>query len=133
MAKTLAFLRLRFPLDHVGNRGVFAPEAIDAFWESVRGLPWWLEGPIWFLTLPWMIGLWVWQSSWDLWLRFVLVVGVALANLVSFNPWTQSQKTFHAGPACYTTDRINPDRASPAGEPPARIRPDEGLTIGVGH
>jgi hypothetical protein len=38
-----------------------------------------------------MVGLWIWESSFDLWLRFVLVAGVALANLVSFNPWSSGQ------------------------------------------
>jgi len=91
MAKTLAFLVCVFLWLMFALGVIFAPEAIDAFWESVRGLPWWLEGPVWFLTLPWMVGLWIWHSSWDLWLRFLLVAGVALANLVSFNPWTQNQ------------------------------------------
>lgn len=91
MAKTLAFLVCVFLWFVLALGVIFAPEATDAFWESVRGLPWWLEGPIWFLTLPWMVGLWVWESSWDLWLRFLLVAGIALANLVSFNPWTQGR------------------------------------------
>jgi hypothetical protein len=38
-----------------------------------------------------MIGLRIWESSLELWLRFVLVAGVALANLVSFNPWSFGQ------------------------------------------
>ena len=93
MAKTLAFLVCVFLWFMFALGVIFAPEAIDAFWESVRGLPWWLEGPFWFLSLPWMVGLWIWHSSWDLWLRFLLVAGVALANLVSFNPWTQSRES----------------------------------------
>ncbi|HUP16228.1 MAG TPA: hypothetical protein VM848_09300 [Acidimicrobiia bacterium] len=38
-----------------------------------------------------MIGSWIRESSFDVWLRFVLVAGVALANLVSFNPWPSTQ------------------------------------------
>lgn len=96
MAKVWTFLVCVFLWVAFALGVVFAPEAVEAFWESVRGLPWWLEGPVWFLTLPWMIGLWIWQSSWDTALRIVLVAGVAVANLLSFNPWTGSRETRRA-------------------------------------
>jgi hypothetical protein len=92
MSKVLAFLTCLFLWAMFAIGAIFAPGAIDSFWESVRGLPWWFEGPVWFLTLPWMVGLWIWESSFDLWLRFVLVAGVALSNLVGFNPWSSGRE-----------------------------------------
>lgn len=91
MSRVLGFLTCLFLWAMFAIGAIFTPETVDAFWQSVRDLPWWFEVPIWFFTLPWMIGLWIWESSLELWLRFVLVAGVALANLVSFNPWSSGQ------------------------------------------
>jgi hypothetical protein len=91
MSKVLGFLVCLSLWSMFAIGVIVAPEAVESFWQSVRGFPWWFEAPIWFLILPWMIGLWIWESSLELWLRFVLVAGVALANLVSFNPWSFGQ------------------------------------------
>jgi hypothetical protein len=51
----------------------------------VRGLPLVLELGMWVLMLPWLLGLAVWQSSWDGWLRLLVVGGLALGwSLVSW-------------------------------------------------
>lgn len=41
---------------------------------------------VWILFLPVMIGLWVWEASWPLVVRPVLVVGVAGWNLFLLLP-----------------------------------------------
>jgi hypothetical protein len=33
---------------------------------------------LWIVALPWAIGLVVWESSWDAWLRVLVVVLLAL-------------------------------------------------------
>ncbi|HSL26118.1 MAG TPA: hypothetical protein VLA54_07515 [Acidimicrobiia bacterium] len=81
---------------------VLAPETIDGIWQSVRELTWWLQVPLWIILLPWMVGLWVWESSWPLWARVLAVATIAVVNLISFYPW---KKQVRVEPA------PNPERA----------------------
>jgi hypothetical protein len=41
---------------------------------------------VWLLFLPVVIGLWIWESTWPLVVRLVLVVSVAGWNLLVFLP-----------------------------------------------
>jgi hypothetical protein len=52
---------------------VAAPEALDDIWRWAGGLPLVVEAVVWLLLFPWMLGLAVWQSSWEDWLRLLLV------------------------------------------------------------
>jgi ABC-type amino acid transport system permease subunit len=60
--------------------------SIDQAWQAIRGLPLIVQIVVWVLFLPVVIGLWVWETSWPLVVRLVLVVGVAGWNLLMFLP-----------------------------------------------
>jgi hypothetical protein len=55
-------------------------------WTWIRSLPLLIQVVAWFLFLPVMAGLWIWETSWPLILRFVLVGGLAFWNLMVFLP-----------------------------------------------
>lgn len=55
-------------------------------WHSIRGLPLLIEGLAWVVLLPWMLGLWIWNSDWVLWLRVVLVAGLGVGMIFAFFP-----------------------------------------------
>ena len=65
---------------------IFSQGSIDQAWQTVRGLPLIVQLVVWVLFLPVMIGLWVWETTWPLIVRLVLVAGVAGWNLFMFLP-----------------------------------------------
>lgn len=67
---------------------VVSHETLDASWQWIRDLPWFVQGTAWLLLLPVMFGLWIWHTSWALALRLVLVIGLAGWTLLVFpKPW----------------------------------------------
>ena len=60
-----------------GALAVASADDLDDIWSWARGLPLLLEGVVWLLLFPWMLGLAVWESSWDDWLRLLLVSSIA--------------------------------------------------------
>ncbi len=73
---------------------LFSWGTLDGVWEGLRGLPWPVQAIVWLLLLPVVAGLWIWETDWSLWLRLLLLAGLALANIVAFYPWqspTQQQ------------------------------------------
>jgi ABC-type amino acid transport system permease subunit len=60
--------------------------SVDQAWTTVRGLPLIVQVTVWLVFLPVMIGLWVWESSWPLAFRVLLVVSIAAWNLLVFLP-----------------------------------------------
>jgi hypothetical protein len=60
--------------------------SIDHAWQAIRALPLVLQIVVWILFLPVIFGLWVWETTWPLIVRLVLVVGVAGWNLLVFLP-----------------------------------------------
>ena len=76
-----ALLWLAFGIGLVWSQG-----SVDAAWNAIRALPWFLQGVIWVLFLPVMLGLWIWETSWPLILRLILVIGIAGWNLLVFLP-----------------------------------------------
>jgi hypothetical protein len=60
--------------------------SLDQAWQAIRGLPLVVQVGVWLLFLPVMIGLWVWETTWPLILRLVLVLGIAGWNLLVFLP-----------------------------------------------
>jgi hypothetical protein len=65
---------------------VFNQSLLDNVWVAFRGLPWVVQGVIWLLVLPVTAGLWIWESSWPLWLRLVLVIGLGWVTIYTFLP-----------------------------------------------
>ena len=60
--------------------------SLDQAWATIRGLPLILQAVVWVLFLPAVIGLWVWETSWPLFVRLLLVAGIAWWNLMVFLP-----------------------------------------------
>jgi ABC-type amino acid transport system permease subunit len=65
---------------------IWSQGSIDAAWESIRALPLLVQIVVWVLFLPVMVGLWVWETSWPLVVRLVVVIGIAGWNLLIFLP-----------------------------------------------
>jgi len=65
---------------------LFSQGSVDEAWRTIRGLPLLVQIAVWVLFLPVMGGLWVWESSWPLVIRLVVVAGVAGWNLLVFLP-----------------------------------------------
>jgi ABC-type amino acid transport system permease subunit len=65
---------------------IWSQGSIDQAWQTIRALPLLVQLVVWVLFLPVMIGLWVWETTWPLILRLVLVVGVAGWNLIILLP-----------------------------------------------
>ncbi len=76
-----AVLWFAFGATLIGSQG-----SLDAAWHWVRGLPLIVQGFVWLLFLPVVFGLWVWETTWPLILRLVLITGVAGWNLIVFLP-----------------------------------------------
>jgi hypothetical protein len=53
-------------------------DRLDDVWRWVTQLPILVEIVIWIVFFPWMLGTWVWDSSWPDWLRVALVVFFAV-------------------------------------------------------
>lgn len=67
---------------------VWSQGSLDEAWHWARDLPWIVQGLVWLLFLPVMVGLWVWETSWSLVLRLGLVVSLAAWTLLVFpRPW----------------------------------------------
>jgi len=77
----LALLWLGF-----GAALVFNPALLDTVWQLFRGWPLVGQAAVTLLTLPVVIGLWVWHTAWPFWLRLILVVGLACVTLYTFFP-----------------------------------------------
>ncbi len=67
---------------------VWSQGSLDQAWEWIRGLPGILQVLVWLLFLPVVAGLWIWESTWPLVMRLVLVGGLAFVNLYLFLPKT---------------------------------------------
>ena len=65
---------------------VWSQGSLDDAWQWLRDLPLPIQGVVWVLFLPVTIGLWVWETSWPVLVRLVLVLGVAGWNLLMFMP-----------------------------------------------
>jgi hypothetical protein len=62
------------------------PAALRDLWGTVAGLWLPIRAVVWLLFLPWMLGLWAWQSDWALLLRLGVVGGLAVATVAAFYP-----------------------------------------------
>ena len=65
---------------------IWSQGSLDQAWETVRGLPLIVQIGAWLLVLPVMAGLWIWETTWPLIVRVLLIVGIAGWNLLVFLP-----------------------------------------------
>jgi hypothetical protein len=65
---------------------IWSQGSVDAAWQAIRDLPWILQAVVWLLFLPVMIGAWVWETTWPLAVRLVLIIGIGGWNLMMFLP-----------------------------------------------
>jgi hypothetical protein len=77
----LALLWLAFLTALAFNRAL-----LDSAWQMFRGWPLVVQLLAGLLTLPVVIGLWIWQTSWPVLLRLVIVLGLAWATVYMFFP-----------------------------------------------
>jgi hypothetical protein len=63
---------------------VFDRPLLGAVWESFRSWPILGQLTVALLTLPVVLALWIWNTSWPLWLRLVIVLGLAWATVYTF-------------------------------------------------
>ena len=55
-------------------------------WQAFAAWPLVFQIVVWLLGLPLVLGLWVWQMAWSLWLRVILVLGLACGTMYLFFP-----------------------------------------------
>ena len=65
---------------------IFNQALLDTIWQLFRGLPMLAQLAIGLLLLPLILGLWIWQTPWPLWIRLILVIGLGAATLYTFFP-----------------------------------------------
>jgi hypothetical protein len=65
---------------------VWSQGGLDQVWQTVNELPLVVRLGAWVLFLPVMAGLWIWETTWPLIVRLVLILGVAGWNLLVFLP-----------------------------------------------
>jgi hypothetical protein len=66
---------------------IFRREMLKNTWQRIRSLHLLVQLILWLLFLPVMLGLWIWRTSWPVWLRLLLVAGLAWWNVYVFFPW----------------------------------------------
>jgi len=65
---------------------IWSQGSIDEAWRTIRDLPLIVQAVAWLLFLPVMVGLWVWETTWPLIVRLLVVLGLAGWNLLVFLP-----------------------------------------------
>jgi hypothetical protein len=66
---------------------VLRQESLDAAWTAFRTASLPVQVAEGVVLLPWVLGLAAWQASWVLWLRLLLIAGLAWASIYAFFPW----------------------------------------------
>lgn len=67
---------------------IWSAGAVDEAWRTIRDQPLVVQAIAWVLFLPVMVGLWIWESSWPLLVRLVLLISIGGWNLLVFLPRT---------------------------------------------
>ena len=62
-------------------------QSLDSAWDAFRAAPMPLRVVEGVVLLPWVLGLAVWEARWALWLRILLLAGLAWATVYAFLPW----------------------------------------------
>ena len=71
---------------------LFNPDTLNTVWQAFRGWPLILQLVVGLLVLPFVLGLWIWQTSWPLLLRLLLVLGLAWVTVYTFFPKKHSNQ-----------------------------------------
>lgn len=58
-----------------------SPETLEQAYEWLRGLAIVWEVLMWIVLLPWAVTYVVWETSWEHWLRVVVVVAIAAVHI----------------------------------------------------
>ena len=66
---------------------IFNRAILDTVWQSFRALPFIVQIIVGLVVLPVTLGLWIWETSWPLWLRLILVISLGVATIYTFSPW----------------------------------------------
>jgi hypothetical protein len=69
-----------------GSVLLFNSDMLDTVWQSFRSWPLIFQLVAGLLVLPVVLGLWIWETSWPLWLRLILVAGLAWVTIYTFFP-----------------------------------------------
>jgi hypothetical protein len=65
---------------------VASQQTLEDVWTSVRDLPLVVEGVIWLLGFPFLVGLAIWQASWEEAVRLTVIAVLAVAYTYMFVP-----------------------------------------------
>ena len=82
----LAFAVLTLLWLGFGAALLFNREILNKVWKSFRSIPLLVQLLIALFTLPVVLGLWIWHTSWPVWLRLTLVAGLAWITIYMFIP-----------------------------------------------
>jgi hypothetical protein len=77
----LALLWIAFAAALLFNR-----EMLDSAWQTFRSWPLVLQIVVGLLVLPVALGLWIWETTWSVWLRLILVVSLGWITIYLFWP-----------------------------------------------
>ena len=65
---------------------IASQQTLDDIWTSIRDLPLVVEGVVWLLGFPFLVGLAIWQASWDEAVRLTVIAMLAVAYTYMFVP-----------------------------------------------
>jgi len=65
-------------------------EWLDLVWNWVQGLPTAVEIIVWVVFLPIMVGLWIWESSWTVFVRLLATAGIVGWNLLAVSSFLRA-------------------------------------------
>ena len=77
----LTLLWLAFGAALLFNRGL-----LDRAWQQFRSWNILIQIFVTFLLLPVVLGLWIWQTRWPVWVRLLFVAGLAWMTIYTFFP-----------------------------------------------
>lgn len=60
---------------------------LDDVWSWFRSQAFLLQAIEFVIFLPWALALWIWTTDWALWIRVILLAGLAWASLYLLFPW----------------------------------------------
>lgn len=72
---------------------IFNRDLLDTTWQSFRSWPLIIQVIVGLLVLPVAAGLWIWETSWPLLVRLILVAGLAWVTVYTFFPRKMSSQT----------------------------------------